>query len=401
MTKINKLDDNLLYFLYFLIMLSPPIAMLSGLFLAPWISIIMLIMVYLVGLNIKQVRSNITVIERALIIWAILGCIWSISPLDSIAGTSRLILIIVLSNIILLKHNMLKIKPGYFKRGVMASFIAAIIIFLIEKYSNGAIIGYLKDIFQPYKDHYFYLFWLDRGCAALSIFSWVPIYLAVREGSFKKAFGIYLATILVLLISDSDASLLAAICGGIAFSFSYFYKGKLKKLISIFTIGCIFFMPAFAKLQNPEYLAQHSMQLPFSYVHRLFIWKYAMKQSDDSRFFGKGINTSRAIEVSESEMVEYKGIKMSPMPVHPHNIVIQVYLELGIIGLILFSAFIWKLLDIFSQISSQDKNYGSAIYGMFMTYLVIGMISFNMWQSWWILILLYGQLTMSLARINE
>jgi O-antigen ligase len=401
MIKALKSDDNLLYFLYFLIILSPPIAMISGLFMAPWIGIIMLLMVYLVGLDIRRVRGDLTVTERGLIIWALLTCIWSISPLDSVAGASRLILMMVLSNIILLKHNKLKIEEGYFKKGIMASFVASIMIFLIEKFTHGAIIGYLRSIFQPYKDHYFYLFWLDRGCAMLSVFSWVPIYITVRDRSFIKAAVIYLATLFVLLISDSDSSLLAFICGGIAFAFSYFNKGKLRKLLSIFTIGYIFLMPAFAKMQEPEYLAQHPVKLPISHVHRLFIWKFAMKESADTKFFGKGIDTSRAIEVSESDMVYYEGIKISPMPRHPHNNVIQVYLELGIIGLILFGAFIWKLLDVFSNVSSRDKNYGSAIYGMFITYFVIGMIAFNMWQSWWIFVLLYGQLTMSLARSNE
>lgn len=398
MTKLQRTDNNLLYFLYFTLMLTPPLAMLSGLMLAPWISIIMALMFFLVGFNIKPIRSDLKITEKAIMIWALLTCFWSISPIDSLFGASRLILIIALYHVILKNINLLKIPGDYFDRGMKIALIFAIVIFLVEKNTEGAIIGYLRGVFQPFKDHSFHLFWLDRGASMLSVFSWVPIYLFLKSNEIKKAAICYIAVLAVLLISDSDASIVAYICSAISFGLVYCFKGKFRKVISILVLGFIFIMPTFSKLQDPEYLAENPVSMPLSYVHRLFIWKYAMNISQDSLLYGKGIDASKAVDIAEHDMILYNDIKMSPLPRHPHNNVIQVALELGLVGLALFGAYIWRILGIFDNMAKRDRKYAASCYSIFINYFVIGTISFSMWQSWWLLAILYMVLTMRLAK---
>ena len=401
MTKIQKLDNNLIFFFYFAILFSPSLAMLSGLFMAPWIGMIMVVMILIVGFNFKEIRSDFSVTQRAIIMWTILSCIWSISPLDSLFASSRLILVFFACHLIEKKHHLLKFPVRNFTKAIGISLMAAASVFLIEKFTNGVIIGYLRGVFQPFKGHYFYLYWLDRGCAMLSVFAWIPIYLFVRSGDFKKACASYVLVLFTLLLSDSDASILAFIFGAAVYGMAYFLNGKFKKVITVLVLGYIFLMPTFSKVQDPRYLAENPVDLPISYTHRLFIWNFAMDAAKDTLFIGKGIDASKAIDVPDSKMITYRGVKMSPMPRHPHNNVIQIFLELGVIGLILFGTFIWKMLDHFSHVADKDRPYGSAFYGMFVTYFTIGMISFNMWQSWWLLVILYAYLTMNLAKANE
>lgn len=401
MKKLQKIDDNLVHFFYFTILLSPILAMLSGLFMAPWITLIMVMMLYMVGMNLKNVRSEFSVIERTILVFAFLSCFWSVSPIDSVMGLGRMALVIILLHIINQKIHMLE-KPGiYFNKAIQASLFVAIIVFFIEKYTNGLIIGYIRSIFQPYKEQNFHLFWLDRGVSFLSVFSWVPIYLHIREGNYINALISYVAVLVALVFSDSDSAFLAYVCAGLAYLISYLYKGKFRKLISIFVLAYIVAMPIFSKLQDPHYLAENPTKMPISYVHRLFIWKYAMNISADKFYLGFGIDTSGVIEPTESEMVIYDGIKMSPMPRHPHNSVIQVMLELGAVGLILFAAYIWKMLDKFGNIARRDTVYGSSAYAIFINYFVIGLVSFSMWQSWWLMLILFIYLTMNLAKNNE
>lgn len=81
-------------------------------------------------------------------------------------------------------------------------------------------------------------------------------------------------------------------------------------------------------------------------------------------------------------MINYNGEKWHPLPLHPHNNILQITLELGIIGLILFLCLVYKYLKQINNIKS--SNFRAASYSCFINYYIIGMISYNIWQIWWI-----------------
>jgi O-antigen ligase len=71
------------------------------------------------------------------------------------------------------------------------------------------------------------------------------------------------------------------------------------------------------------------------------------------------------------------------LPLHPHNAILQIWLELGLPGIILFVG-----LCIFVIMASVNRIYlkfeSAAIFGQFVTILAISNLSFGMWQAWWI-----------------
>ena len=393
----NK-SNNALLALHLAIILACPLAMLSGLFMAPWIAIMMLLTVYLVGIDIRDATENFGWYEHAVILWVIASCLWAASPIESFFTSSRLLLILILTQIIHKKRHLIQIKHSKLLIGLLVSVVATIFIFFIESQTNGMIIKILRNIFQPYKVHHFELFWLDRGSSIFSIFSWAPIYLLLNSRQFLKAILTYIAVLVTLIFSDSDAALLAFILAGVTCLALYLSSMGLSKLLSLCVVAYIFAMPVFSKIQDPYYLDDTSGKLPISYVHRLFIWKYSANQSMDNLFLGKGIDASRHIEPTESDMVHYDGFKLSPFPRYPHNNVMQVWLELGLVGLAIFASYLWNILARFREMSKKNYAYGCTIHAMFINYFVIGMISFNLWQSWWIMVILFMSLIMNVVR---
>ena len=79
---------------------------------------------------------------------------------------------------------------------------------------------------------------------------------------------------------------------------------------------------------------------------------------------------------------------MNAISLHPHNNVMQVWLELGLIGLIIFYFFICGLIK---KLDSYNENriiisimpLISVIQVFF-----IGQLSYGFWQSWWIAIII-------------
>ncbi|MGV2431922.1 MAG UNVERIFIED_CONTAM: O-antigen ligase family protein [Rickettsiaceae bacterium] len=138
--------------------------------------------------------------------------------------------------------------------------------------------------------------------------------------------------------------------------------------------------------------------MPISYAHRLFIWKYSAEKSMEKPLLGYGLGSSKLIKPLESEVVYYNDIRLSTMPMHPHNNVMQIFLELGLVGLILFASYIWNILSRITELSVKDFELSLTSYAIFINYFVIGMISFNMWQSWWMMIILFMLLLMNMVR---
>lgn len=379
--------------LLFLLITSPMVAMISGLFMAPWIILIMGIIIYLVGVDIYDIHNQFSYIEHVVVLFVIFSCIWSISPADSLISASRLILVMILAKVIAREshHITLPIQLPL----LLLSLGLSIFIFLVEKYNNGLVTIFFREIFQPNKAHYFGLYWLDRGCAFLSLFAWIPIYLFAKKGECKKAFAVYILALFTLVISDSDSSILAFVLASIAYLMSQ-YKAP-SRLLSYGIIAYIFIMPIFAKMQDPYVIKENISQTPLSYMHRLFIWQYAADSAMDNFLLGKGISASSHVE--PDHMIQYAGIKMSLMPRHPHNNVIQIWLEFGLVGLIVFAFFIRDILWKISRF--KDKHFASASMAIFTNYFVIGMVSFNMWQSWWLFTILYIMLLMNLVKNNE
>ena len=70
------------------------------------------------------------------------------------------------------------------------------------------------------------------------------------------------------------------------------------------------------------------------------------------------------------------------LPLHPHNTILQLWLELGLPGIIMYLG-----LGVFIFVSAvnhkRSKFESSMIIGQFITILVIANLSFGVWQTWW------------------
>jgi O-antigen ligase len=68
---------------------------------------------------------------------------------------------------------------------------------------------------------------------------------------------------------------------------------------------------------------------------------------------------------------------------HPHNAILQVWLELGVVGAGLLALFLVKILILVQKVT---RNHWEAAvcYGVFTSGLTISSLSYGIWQSWWL-----------------
>lgn len=167
--------------------------------------------------------------------------------------------------------------------------------------------------------------------------------------------------------------------------------------VLVATMGAVVVgLPLLAFVPPPQQTLEASESwLPRSAHHRLTIWNFGAQRVLEKPLFGWGLEASRAIPGGEVELMlkahnpllrtatsdgEFL-LAEQQMPLHPHNAGLQVWLELGavgIAGLVLLLALIG--LRITRLADRGDVAAAAATLGVG---FVVSMVSYGAWQSWW------------------
>ena len=109
---------------------------------------------------------------------------------------------------------------------------------------------------------------------------------------------------------------------------------------------------------------------PPSWDARLNIWAFAANQIVEHALRGWGIDASRTFG--------------NAIPLHTHNAALQLWLELGALGAALAAAFFaWVLYRIVAW-TGENRRDGAMAAATLTAYVMIGGLSFGVWQEWWL-----------------
>ena len=132
--------------------------------------------------------------------------------------------------------------------------------------------------------------------------------------------------------------------------------------------------------------------LPNSGVHRIAIWQTTAARIHERLWLGHGFDTARSlypqsttvdVRFAKPTMGRSEGFNSEPIPLHPHNMILQIWLELGAAGAV---AALAALLSIFVGLARMplEKTERAAGYGFFVTALAIAAAVAGAWQAWWL-----------------
>jgi O-antigen ligase len=111
-----------------------------------------------------------------------------------------------------------------------------------------------------------------------------------------------------------------------------------------------------------------SRTLPISWGQRVGYWMHAMERLSEHPWRGWGLEASRAFSPA--------------IQLHPHNGALQAWLELGMIGAGVL-ALTWAF--VFRRLAGDARDLVTcAAAGSAAVYLFFGMVSFGLWQEWWL-----------------
>ncbi len=192
----------------------------------------------------------------------------------------------------------------------------------------------------------------------------------------------------------SNSAKVAFILGLVVFALVFALPALLRGLLWTCALATLA-LPWVIDAVPPRPLIEQSGASLQSIVHRTIIWDFTIARIKERPLLGWGLDASRRMpggdeEVTMSGFNKAGGVagqreEMSGqvMPLHPHNGVLQIWLELGGLGAGLVAGLI-ALAGWFVGRARLSRLASAATAASFAAGYAIALVSYGLWQGWWL-----------------
>lgn len=226
----------------------------------------------------------------------------------------------------------------------------------------------------------------NTGMAILALISWAFLVVVAKRFGMRLATLMLVAVLVILFFAMTRAVFLAFGLGMVGAIATYILGRRPLAIIFLSLAGIVFLMPFFLsllfKIEFFRSIDKASLEyVEWSTMHRLLIWKFAITRFWEHPWLGWGMDVSRFLPGGNEPAVTWiQGSEL--LPLHPHNGALQIWLELGWGGALLTVACLlstWRLLTKLEK----GRIWLAAATGAIITFFLLSLLSFGIWQSWW------------------
>lgn len=347
--------------------LTPLFAWLGPLGFAPLVALVGL--VCLPPLRIGARETPLAVVLLVGVAWAAFSTFWSPHRPDELEDSVALKLLLQLPLYWAAWAAARRAAPER-RRLALRIFAWGLAIYgcvlLVEAFTGAAIYRGLRDLMgDPIRPD------LGRKNIAQGSFVLALLWPVAAAGGYRAGAPAWLAlpmaagTALLAHNFLSDAPVLAVGLAILVGGLVWIWPRSAPKALALGSAGIVLAMPL---VILAVHLAGLGKRLPDSWEQRMGYWTYAIARIADHPFRGWGLDASR---------------EFSPhIQLHPHNGVLQVWLELGLLGAAV-AALAWAF--VFRRLARDERSLvAAATAGSASVYLLFGVVSFGVWQEWWL-----------------
>jgi exopolysaccharide production protein ExoQ len=213
---------------------------------------------------------------------------------------------------------------------------------------------------------------------ALLVLPASALLISLGQGIFAALLAaVTVVTVYELAGTAAKAVLLAGLAMGLLL---YRVRPVVARVALAISVAAIIAAPlTFARLERLPGLGETADSFKISAGHRLLIWSFAGDRIAERPLTGWGLDASRAIPGGDDPIRPGE----TWMPLHPHNAALQVWLELGAPGAVLFAllaALVWRALA-----RIEWPPLFAAAAGASLTIAFVGCSgTYGIWQEWWL-----------------
>lgn len=237
------------------------------------------------------------------------------------------------------------------------------------------------------------IFTLKPAATVAALLVWPGLLILARRFSRPVVLAAAAAAFGAIAFSGSDAAVLGLAFGAPAFLLALGRPRLAGPVLGAALAGLILAAPWIPSLfPDPRVSMVGIEYLPNSGVHRIAIWQTTAARIHERPWLGHGFDASRSlypqsttveVRFAKPTMGKSEGFNSEPIPLHPHNMILQIWLELGAAGAVAALAALLSILVGLARMPL-EKTERAAGYGFFVTALAIAAVAYGAWQAWWL-----------------
>ena len=192
----------------------------------------------------------------------------------------------------------------------------------------------------------------------------------------------------VLIMSNCNSAILGIIFGMLGILLYLVSLRFLRKTIILAISFSGIFLTLFI-LNNLPYDYDNKSVKNFNYkipttlidAHRQYIWSFSIKEFKKNWLIGIGPDTANFIEGSQKTIGLLNAEDMPFIPSHPHNFIIELLLETGVLGTFSFILFIfWINFKLYKRAFFRERVL--LVFTNFYFWSA-SLVNFSFWLGWW------------------
>ena len=256
---------------------------------------------------------------------------------------------------------------------------------------GGLVVALILLVFELSTDSSFYrmltgrqndpdvpLFRYNRGTTALVVLAWpAAAWLWSRERR-GLAVGLIAASIAAAAYGDSASALVAGVLAALVAAAAALAPA-ITLAIGGLAAGLFTVLVPWLLLNLLGWVQPFVEAIPPSVLDRIEIWNHGAKAVLEAPVLGHGIGIMRHLPLPDGSVTGYRHL-VKP-PTHPHDAALQIWLELGGVGVVLFAIIVWL---VSCSIKALDAPWRAAAIAVGAGIIFTAMVSYGLWQETWL-----------------
>lgn len=312
--------------------------------------------------------------------WAALSAFWALDETEAAVGALKLLGNFAIG-VLFLRATMrlTEADKTFVSRLLVAGWIGGLLIVATEILLKGPIFNALFGInYNAYPNG---PYWLNAGITILILVYW-PVSRVLRQiwGLWAPPLAFFLLLGAAYLI-NFDGGIVALCFGALAVGVVRMFGRKaVWAFIAIILALGIATPSVVHQLGNPIEAALKYPELPMAAQHRIAIWAFVSQRIAEHPILGWGMNASKMMPGGKEPILLSPKLNLGEtLPLHPHNAVLQIWLELGAVGFGLYF-----LVVAGTMLGAMRSSAPPLAIGQVGAILAIANLSYGIWQAWWI-----------------